>query len=79
MKRWNCWLSTCQPSEYSGIRGNQGTIQTLITKAGDGLPGWAVQHRQPLRLGELAHDSRYVEAEPGLHSGMYIPLKTGNA
>ena len=52
-------------------------FKTLITKADDGLSGWTVQHRQTVRVGELAHDSRYVEIQPGLHSGMYVPLKTG--
>ena len=49
----------------------------MITKADDGLSGWAVQHGQAVRVAELAHDSRYVEVKPGLHSGMYIPLKVG--
>ena len=52
-------------------------FKTLIAKAGDGLAGWAVQHRQAVRVGELADDSRYVVTQPGLHSGMYVPLKAG--
>jgi PAS domain S-box-containing protein len=52
-------------------------FKSLITKAGDGLSGWTVQHRQAVRVGELTHDSRYVETEPDLHSGMYVPLKVG--
>ena len=52
-------------------------FKTLIAKAGDGLAGWTVQHRQVVRIGELTHDSRYVETEPNLHSGMYIPLRAG--
>ncbi len=61
-------------AEYEAIKERS---STLITKAGDGLTGWAIQHRQAVRIGELAHDSRYVEIQPGLHSGMYIPLKAG--
>ena len=61
-------------AEYESIKERS---KTLITKAGEGLAGWAVQHRQAVRIGELAHDSRYVEIQPGLHSGMYIPLKAG--
>ncbi|MFZ1040882.1 MAG: PAS domain S-box protein [Anaerolineales bacterium] len=52
-------------------------FKSLITKAGDGLSGWTVQHRQTVRVGELGRDSRYVEIQPGLHSGMYVPLKAG--
>ena len=61
-------------AEYQAI---EQRFKTLVMKAGDGLAGWAVQHRQAVRVGELAHDSRYVEIEPGLNSGMYIPLKAG--
>jgi PAS domain S-box-containing protein len=52
-------------------------FNSMITKAGEGLSGWAVQHSQSLRVGELANDERYVETQPGLHSGMYVPLKVG--
>ena len=61
-------------AEYEAIKERS---RILITEAGDGLTGWAVQHGQAVRIGELAHDSRYVEIQPGLHSGMYIPLKAG--
>ena len=61
-------------AEYEAIKER---FKTLITKAGDGLSGWAVQHGQAVRVGELAQDSRYVEIQPGLHSGMYVPLKAG--
>ncbi len=61
------------------IRTTEERFKTMITKAVDGLSGWAVQHRQAVRVGELADDSRYIEVEPDQHSGMYIPLKAGNA
>jgi GAF domain-containing protein len=56
----------------------EGRFKTLITKVGDGLSGWAVQHSQAVRVYELANDPRYIETEPGLHSGLYIPLQIGD-
>ena len=52
-------------------------FKTMIPKVGKGLSGWAVQHNQVVRVGDLSHDPRYVETEPDLRSGMYIPLKVG--
>ena len=53
-------------------------FKTLVTKVGDGVSGWAIQHRQAVRIGDLSHDSRYIEIEPDLNSGMYIPLQIGD-
>jgi PAS domain S-box-containing protein/putative nucleotidyltransferase with HDIG domain len=50
-------------------------LSSLIVRLGDGLSGWAAQHRQAVRVGDLARDARYVEVIPGLHSGLYIPLQ----
>jgi HD-GYP domain-containing protein (c-di-GMP phosphodiesterase class II) len=65
---------TISTAEYQAI---EERFKTMIAKAGDGLTGWAVQYGQAVRVGELAQDSRYVETQPDLHSGMYIPLKAG--
>ena len=50
-------------------------LKSMISKAGEGLSGWAVQHQQNVRVGELSHDPRFVSVEPNIHSGMYVPLK----
>jgi PAS domain S-box-containing protein len=50
-------------------------LKSMISNAGEGLSGWAVQHQQNVRVGELSHDPRFVSVEPNIHSGMYIPLK----
>ena len=47
----------------------------MITKAGDGLSGWAVQHEQVVRVADLSHDPRYVEIASSMQSGLYVPLK----
>ncbi len=53
-------------------------FQSMISKAGEGLSGWVVQHGTTVRSGELSQDSRYREVEPGLQSGLYVPMKIGD-
>jgi PAS domain S-box-containing protein len=43
----------------------------------DGLTGWAVQQSRTIRSGDVANDPHYKETFPGLHSGLYIPIKLG--
>ena len=52
-------------------------FRTLIARPGDGLSGWALQHGETVRCGELAGDPRYLETDPGVRSGLYVPIKTG--
>jgi putative nucleotidyltransferase with HDIG domain len=52
-------------------------FQSLITHAGEGMSGWVVQHGIPVRCGDVENDRRYVEAYPGIHSGLYVPMKLG--
>ena len=52
-------------------------FQTLISKPSDGLSGWAVLNSQIVRSGDVSHDPRYLETFPGLHSGLYVPMKSG--
>jgi len=40
-----------------------------------GLTGWAVMHGETVRSGDLINDPRYFETFPGLHSGLYVPIK----
>jgi PAS domain S-box-containing protein len=63
---------TRSTEEYQAI---EQRFKTAISKAGDGLSGWAVQHKQIVRVTDLSHDPRFVSVEPNIHSGMYIPLK----
>ena len=52
-------------------------FRTLIARPGDGLSGWALQHGETVRCGDLPGDPRYLETVPGVKSGLYIPIKTG--
>ena len=53
-------------------------FQSMISKVGDGLSGWVVQHGETVRSGNLSQDPRYLDVEPGLQSGLYVPMKIGN-
>ncbi len=48
-----------------------------ITRVGQGLSGWVIEHGQAVRSGNLDKDPRYVGAFPEMLSGMYIPMKVG--
>jgi PAS domain S-box-containing protein len=46
-----------------------------VQRPDQGLTGWVVQHGQALRSNDLKNDPRYLETSPGLHSGLYVPIK----
>jgi len=52
-------------------------FKTLVSKSGEGLSGWAVQNSQTVRSGDVGNDPRYMDTYPGLHSGLYVPMKSG--
>ena len=52
-------------------------FQTLITRSGQGMSGWVIQNGQSVRSGNVSKDPRYVEAYPGINSGLYVPMKLG--
>ena len=53
-------------------------FQTLISRIGQGLSGWSIQNKKPVRSNDLSHDPRYVDTYPGLQSGLYVPMKLGD-
>ena len=50
-------------------------FKTSITQPGEGFAGWVIQHGQPVHCKDVSKDPRYLEVEPGIRSGLYIPLK----
>jgi PAS domain S-box-containing protein/putative nucleotidyltransferase with HDIG domain len=52
-------------------------FRSLITHAGQGMSGWVIQHGESVRSGDVTKDPRYVEAYPGIFSGLYVPMKLG--
>jgi putative nucleotidyltransferase with HDIG domain/PAS domain S-box-containing protein len=52
-------------------------FKTMVARPGDGLSGWALQHGETVRCSDLLRDPRYLETVPGVRSGLYVPIKTG--
>jgi len=48
-----------------------------ITRAGQGLSGWVIEHGETVRVDDLINDARYVETFTGTKSGLYVPMKIG--
>ncbi|MBL8062906.1 MAG: GAF domain-containing protein, partial [Anaerolineales bacterium] len=53
-------------------------MNRLISKVGDGMTGWVIQHGVAIRNGNLHADSRYIETFPGIQSGLYVPIQSGD-
>ncbi len=52
-------------------------FQSLISHSDQGMSGWVIRHAQTVRSGNVTNDPRYVEACPGMRSGLYVPMKLG--
>jgi PAS domain S-box-containing protein len=42
-----------------------------------GLSGWVIKHRTAFRSGKLKENPNYVETYPGIQSGLYVPIRSG--
>ncbi len=69
---------------FSGSRTVSATIEpgrtqprATITRVGQGLSGWVIEHGKAVRTGNLAKDRRYIHTLPKMRSGMYVPMKIG--
>jgi putative nucleotidyltransferase with HDIG domain len=52
-------------------------LNNAITKPGQGLSGWVIQHGQPVRCPQVSQDARYIETYEGVQSGVYVPMQVG--
>ena len=43
----------------------------------NGLSGWVIKHRKAFRSGDLRQHPNYVETYPGIKSGLYVPIRSG--
>ncbi|MBI5954823.1 MAG: response regulator [Chloroflexi bacterium] len=53
-------------------------LRKMITKIGEGMSGLAIQQSQIIRSGNVNDHPQYVATYPGIHSGLYVPLKSGD-
>ena len=53
-------------------------FSTMISKAGQGLSGWAMQTGRSIRTGDVRVHPQYVYTHQNILSGLYMPLKVGD-
>jgi len=72
-------LAFNQPSLESEMQRQamQSRFNQLIANASQGLSGWVVQNGQAIRSDNVHADERYIEVNPGIHSGLYVPIMLG--
>jgi PAS domain S-box-containing protein len=52
-------------------------LSKVVTRLSEGLSGWAILQSQIIRSGDVSQDPHYVASFPGINSGLYVPLKSG--
>jgi len=52
-------------------------LSNIIPNLGRGLSGWALEQSKIIRIGDVESDPHYIASYPGIHSGLYVPLKSG--
>jgi PAS domain S-box-containing protein len=65
-------------ADDSGQSDSSERLQKTVTHIGEGLSGWAIQQGKTLRIDNVAGNAHYAASYPGIHSGMYAPLKAGD-
>ncbi len=63
------------------LRGYGERAEVLRSRAlalGEGLSGWAGEHRSAVRVGDVRSDARYVEGLVAARSNLAVPLVVGN-
>jgi len=51
-------------------------IRNLKIKVGQGIVGWVIQNRAPVRLGDVSKDARYIPVYENIQSLLCVPLNT---
>ncbi len=67
-----------QVKRVRGYGDHADRILGLVIERGEGLSGWAAEHREPVRVGDVRRDERYLEGLPGARSNLAVPLVVGN-
>lgn len=53
-------------------------VRETMMPRGHGLSGWAAEHRQAVRVGDVSNDPRYVAGLPGARSSLVVPMIVSN-
>ncbi len=62
------------PEEQTAVRAR---FEQRVDLVGRGLSGLAVQRGEVIRASDVHAYPEYIETYPGVHSGLYVPLKVG--
>jgi GAF domain-containing protein/HAMP domain-containing protein len=60
--------------EMSAFAGYSEEARNIRIPVSSGITGWVVQNRQPLRVGDVSADPRYIQVSPEVRSELAVPL-----
>ena len=61
--------------EISASQNLPSAATKLKLRIGEGVTGWVARHSQPVRVGDVTKDPRYVAARRGVKSELAVPLE----
>lgn len=61
-----------------GYEERRDEVRDTMMPRGHGLSGWAAEHRQAVRVGDVRSDPRYVDGLPGANSSLVVPMIVSN-
>jgi signal transduction histidine kinase len=61
--------------EISASQNLPSAATKLKLRVGEGVTGWVARHGQPVRVGDVTRDPRYVAARRGVKSELAVPLE----
>ncbi len=60
--------------EIRAFAGYSEEVRNIRIPIGSGITGWVAQHRQPLRVGDVSADPRYIQISAQVRSELAVPL-----
>jgi signal transduction histidine kinase len=60
--------------EIEAAHGLPDSAAGLQLRVGSGVPGWVARTGQPLRIGDVSRDTRYLSVDPRTRSELAVPL-----
>ncbi len=61
-----------------GYGDRRSEVEGIVVPRGHGLSGWAAEHRQAVRVGDVSVDPRYVDGLTGAQSNLVVPMLVAN-
>ena len=60
--------------EIAASEGLPEDVSTMSLRPNEGITGWVAHHGEPLRIGDVSADERYISARPEVRSELAVPL-----